>query len=292
METQITRPVLRYHGGKFGKAGVLADWVIAHLPEHECYVEPFGGGASVLLRKRRTLNEVYNDTFGEVCALFRVLSEPESAERLARAVSLTPYAEPVQRAAFVRPSGPEEDHAAALRLLVRSWMTIASEATASYRDSGFRGGTKTAVRDPGKDWRGLPLALAAAADRLQGVHVYEGDYAYVLEKYDGAATAFFVDPPYVHATRSAPYLDSYAAEMDEAAHAQLLARLNGLRGMVLLSGYDSPLYREHLDGRGWRRIERRTFANGRGAVKPERTEVLWLNPAAVARLPQGDLFQQ
>ncbi len=41
--TGISRPILRYHGGKWR----IAEWIIAHLPEHACYVEPFGGGARI-----------------------------------------------------------------------------------------------------------------------------------------------------------------------------------------------------------------------------------------------------
>lgn len=277
VETKPTRPLLRWHGGKFGKAGVLADWVLAHVPPHECYVEPFGGGASVLLRKWRTLNEVYNDQFGEVVTLFRVLRAPALRDELIAAVSLTPFAESEQRASFARPEG-ESEVETARRLLIRSWQSFGHDASSSYRSSGFRAGTKTAVRDPGLDWRGLPASLALIADRLQGVHIYERPYEYILRKYDGPQTAFYVDPPYLSETRTEAHRAAYAFEMSDQDHVDLADRLHTLEGMVTLSGYDSGLY-EWLYG-SWHRVERKTFANGRGARKPERLELLWMNEAA------------
>jgi len=68
----ITRPALRYHGGKFR----VAPWVLSLMPPHQSYVEPYGGGGSILLRKPRCRNEVYNDLDVRVVNFFRVLRDP------------------------------------------------------------------------------------------------------------------------------------------------------------------------------------------------------------------------
>ena len=75
---------MRYHGGKWK----LATWIIGYFPAHRVYVEPFGGGASVLLRKPRSYGEVYNDKWGDVVNVFEVLRD--DGQRLAELLHLTP----------------------------------------------------------------------------------------------------------------------------------------------------------------------------------------------------------
>lgn len=77
--------LVRYHGGKVR----IADRIIGLFPAHDCYVEPFGGGAAALLAKDRSRLEVYNDLDGDMVTLFRVLRD--RGDDLARAIALTPF---------------------------------------------------------------------------------------------------------------------------------------------------------------------------------------------------------
>ena len=65
------RPPLKWYGGKH----YLASWIISHFPEHRIYLEPFGGGASVLLNKPPVEVETYNDIDLRLTRFFRVLRD-------------------------------------------------------------------------------------------------------------------------------------------------------------------------------------------------------------------------
>lgn len=97
-----TRPVLRYHGGKWK----LAPWVIQHFPPHQVYVEPFGGAASVLMQKPRVEAEIYNDLDDDVVNIFRILRDPAMAAELRRRLELTPFARTELRDSYAPPPRP------------------------------------------------------------------------------------------------------------------------------------------------------------------------------------------
>src|SRR5690606_9021181 len=82
------RSQLRYDGGK----GLLAPKLLPLIPEHRTYVEPFGGGASLLFAKEPSPVEVYNDLDDGLVTLFRVLRHPLLFRIFQRKVALTPYA--------------------------------------------------------------------------------------------------------------------------------------------------------------------------------------------------------
>ena len=275
-----SRPALRYLGGKWR----LAPWIIRHLPPHRVYVEPFGGAASVLLRKAPSYAEVYNDLDGEVVNLFRVLRAPELEAQLVRAVMLTPFARSEFEGAYAECDEPVER---ARRLLVRSFMGHGNIAARIDRTTGFRRNSNRSGTTPAHDWRNYPPALHEIADRMRGVVIEQKPALEVIAHFDGPDTLTYADPPYVHATRSekrcrlAPST-GYRHELSDADHVELLSGLRACRGMVVLSGYAHPLYERALVT--WRRLEISAHADG----ARDRTEVLWLNPAAVAA--SGGLF--
>lgn len=275
-----TRPALRWHGGKWK----LAPWVIEHFPPHRTYVEPFGGAASVLLRKPRVYAEVYNDLDDEVVTLFRVLRDPGQASRLLELLRVTPFARVEFKDAYEHTDDPVER---ARRLCVRSFMGFGSNAYASdargHRATGFRCNTTRSGSTPARDWEGYPDALAKLVARLRGVVIEHRPAAEVVRQHDGRDTLHYLDPPYMHALRapSNKYdlkFRMYRHEMTDEQHAELLDLAKSLAGMVVLSGYSSPLYEGELAT--WHRVERKTFADGARA----RREVLWINPHAHSRM--------
>ncbi|MEH0194525.1 DNA adenine methylase [Caulobacter sp. CCNWLY153] len=278
--TPPTRPTLRYLGGKW----LLAPWILEHFPAHRTYVEPFGGAASVLLRKSRSHAEVYNDLDCDLVNLFQVLRDDAMAERLVRMVALTPFS----RAEFMATYAPSDDPVErARRLVARSFMGHGSNAANIERSTGFRADSTRNGTTPAVDWMNLPPGLALVAQRLRGVVIEQRPALEVMRRFDRPDTLVYVDPPYVHDTRSAKKVrgalyNAYRHELSDEQQVELLEALDGLKSMVVLSGYPHPLYDERLAH--WKRVTREAMADGARV----RTEVLWINPAAAARA--ADLF--
>jgi DNA adenine methylase len=265
---RLDRPLLRYHGGKWE----LAKWIIEQMPEHRVYVEPFGGGGSVLLQKPRAYAEIYNDLDGEIVNLFRIVRE--RPVDLVNAVEATPFSRVEYRKAFE----PCEDALEwARRVLVRSHMGFAGAATHGHM-TGFRSRSVNSGTHPAIQWRNFPSHLAAIVDRLRGVVIEQRDAIEVMLQQDHPQTLHYVDPPYVPETRDAG--EDYRHEMTVDQHIRLSEVLHELAGGVILSGYPSPMY-EDLYG-DWRRVERKALAEG----ARERTEVLWMK----CEKPEQTLF--
>lgn len=274
-----SRPALRYHGAKWN----LAPWVIRHFPAHELYCEAYGGSGAVLLRKDRSLLEVYNDLDEEVVNFFRVMRD--DPDRLIRGIEMTPFAKAEWELSYQPAEDPVE---AARRFYVRAYMSIAGP-TAQW-STGWRRQKKFS-RGTGGESKMTPAPISfmrtehlyTVANRFRGVQIERDDAIAVIERYDTPETLFYCDPPYVCETRGHWKDKAYTHEMDDDDHRELGNVLHQVEGMVVLSGYRCDLYDEAFAD--WQRFDRSARVNGPGSA----TESLWLNPAAVERRRHGDL---
>ena len=282
---------MRWHGGKFR----IADWIIKFFPKHHAYTEGYGGGGSVLICKEPARSEVYNDLNRTMVSLFRILQDrdpdgnplPGAAAELIRLLNITPFAREEFELAYQVADCPIE---AARRTLIRSFMGYGSDGTCGIYKTGFRATVTSTWKLPATEWATYPAALQLLVPRMRKVVIENTNAIELIKRMDAPHTLHYVDPPYLPSTRSAGSrrrgagFHVYEHELTYEEHVELLEELDRLEGMVVLSGYPSELYDSRLAD--WRRVQRKAYADGGRA----RTEVLYINQAAVAALEHGPLF--
>lgn len=275
----------------FGGKDRLARKIVDLIPAHRCYVEPFGGGASVLFAKRPSPLEVYNDLNGGCVLFFRVLRDraPELQERL----TWTPYSREEYLTCRETWRDPDVDEIEqARRWYVATFMAFGGGGKGGRSGwkheltSGFaidKAGRKNGSRSRTFAWR--IDRLHEHADRLRRVQIENRPALEVLDYYDSPSTCFYIDPPYVPEARSSGL---YLHEMTLEDHAALVDRLVTLEGSALVSGYDSNLYLR-LEQGGFERFDWEVALQCENTTGPrqKRQEVLWRR---VAESQRGTLF--
>lgn len=266
---RLTQPI-KWHGGKH----YLAAKIVALMPPHVHYVEPFAGGLSVLLAKSpEGVSEVVNDLHGELAHFYSVLRSPTEFAQFARLCEATPFSESLYRDIGPDTSAPLPVDRA-WRFFVRCRQSLAG------RMDSFTGITKTRTRrgmnNEVSAWLGAIEGLPAVHARLKRVLVLNRPARGVVRGQDGEQTLFYLDPPYLHETRKTT--GEYAHEMTAEQHAELLTTLADVRGKFLLSGYRSKLYDDAAESHGWTRHDFELPNNAAsGKYKRRMTESVWCN---------------
>ena len=268
----------------FGGKQRLADDIIALFPPHRVYVEAFGGGASVLLSKAPAVLDVYNDAEDGLFNFFRVLRE--RPDELVPLLELTPYS----RTEFLHCTDTWREVGNPVERARRFYVVVSQcfgGHAVKYDRSGKRG------------WGGERLGrshLCRAAstknrvdhiwrfvERMRSVQVDNLEWRDCLDRYDHEDCVFYLDPPYVPDTRRS---GRYSHELTAEDHVELVERVLALKGVALVSGYESELYEPLVREGGfvrheytvWSTASRRSVARERD----RRTEVVWASPRAAA----------
>ncbi len=260
------RTVLKYPGSKWN----IARQLVELIPPHHSYVEPFFGSGAVLFNKPTSNIETINDLDSDVVNLFLCIQE--APEKLARLVMTTPFSREMYDSAFdfenfICEVIGEEPYRKALVFLIRCWQGH------GFRTNGYKVGWKNDVVGRERayalwNWYRLPEWIIDIAERLRKVQIENRPALEVIKRFDYDNVFMYIDPPYLLGTRTGK---QYAHEMTDSDHEELLKTLLQSKAKIMISGYESEMYNDHLSD--W---EKRQFRSCAEHGKP-RIETVWMN---------------
>jgi len=277
---------LKWHGGKH----YLAKKLIALMPPHLHYVEPYFGSGAVLLERdpnrdwlsdgngavpssARGCAEVVNDLHGDLMNFWAVLRDSRAFDEFARIVSAVPFSEQLFELA-------EELSADADAVTRAVGFFIRCRQSRAGTFKGFatltRNRTRRGMNEQASAWLTTVDGLPDIHARLQQIVILNRDAVQVIKQQDGEKTLFYLDPPYLFETRSST--GQYVHEMSEADHKQLLNVLANCQGKFMLSGYPSALYDDMAQQCRWHHVDFDLPNNASGGDDKRRmTERVWMN---------------
>jgi DNA adenine methylase len=265
---------LKWHGGKH----YLAREIVALMPAHLHYVEPYAGGLAVLFAKPcEGISEVVNDLNGDLMNFWRVLQDRRAFAEFRRRIEATPFSETEWQDAQTQldqePAGNHKlgiDRAASFFVLCRQSMAGRCQDFAPIT----RTRTRRGMNEQSSAWLQSIASLPAVHDRLRRVVILRRPALEVLRTHDTPNTLFYLDPPYLPETRSSGVSERF--DMTAEQHEELLDTIKGLQGKVMLSGYPSQLYDAKLAKWHCHEFELPNNA-ARDIIKRRMTECLWCN---------------
>ncbi len=260
------RPPFKMHGGKY----YLAHWLISHFPEEYpdlMYLEPFCGAASTLFNKKHSKEESLNDLDPNIVRIMRVIRD--QSEEFIKCLKKTKYTKDNFEIALGRVEFASDLDAAVNEFILRRMSRggLKKAFAWSNRQRGGKPGDQNA-------WDTIIELMPDISDRLSGVFIFNKKATEVIAAYNNKDVLLYVDPPYVHDTRTSP--EAYDMEMTQDDHIELANSLKSFKGKVILSGYPSSLYNRLY--KGWR-CEKKKIVNhsSQQKVKELKEEALWLN---------------
>jgi DNA adenine methylase len=219
---------LPYIGGK----NRLATTIIAMLPEHTTYVEPFSGGGQVLFHKAPSNVEVLNDLDYDVVNFFRVCQW--HYEELVRYLRYCLASRKLHELHMKTDPSTLTDIQRAGRFF---YLQKNSFGGLILKQKFHYGVTQPSNYNPAR----IPEVIEHAHQRLQRVQIESLSYEKILDKYDRPTTFFYLDPPYW-----GPKLYQFNFSVDDFL--KLADRLRHLKGKFILSLNDRPEVRQLFAG--------------------------------------------
>lgn len=268
---------ISYFGGK----GRLSKQIVGLFPPHKIFVDVFGGGASLLLAKRPSEVEVFNDLHSGITTFFKVVAHAELSKELIRRLELTPYSKEIFESVRDSNQSQDADH---VEIALRTFIKHRQSRNGEGISWGF--GVTNSVAGVAEKVSTYNRAIARIKEvsaRLRRVQIENRDWHRILELYDTPDTLFALDPPYLQSTRGSS--GRYEFEMSHDDHIRLVEQLLTIKGFAILMGYKNPIY-ARLEEQGWKRVDFATKSMS-SDTRADRVESVWLNPRSIKRINVG-----
>ena len=260
--------IINWVGGK----GFMVDFLKKHMPKTgiRTYVEPFGGGGSLLLNlDKRYPVEVYNDIDMNLVNLFRVLQDSKVYYELKQRLNSTLYSRDEFRKSIEILKKEEVDE------LERAWAMFVhfnQGFSGIYSDVEGRWGRNHSDGTIVRLWYKRVQALDSFHERLKHVFVENRNALDVIKYYDHDYTLFYLDPPYPKDTRITTEL--YKEEASDEFLEDLVELIKTLKAKVMLSSYPFKIFNDL----GWRTAFKDVSLRiGNKKKYPKRREMLYMN---------------
>lgn len=255
----VIERVLKYPGSKWN----LVPNILPMIPAHHTYLDPYFGSGAIFFSKEPSNIEMVNDLDHNVVNLFNCIKE--DPECLARMVLSTPFSREVYDTTYE--TQHNEPFVKALQFLTKCWQGY------GFRTNGYKVGWKNDIQGRESmyalwDWYKLPDRVLQVAERLRKVHIENRPALEVMKRFDFENVFMYLDPPYVLGTRTGK---QYANEMSDADHEELLEFVVKSKAKIMISGYESGLYKDYL--KDWNKEHFNSCAEMGG----KRIETVWFN---------------
>ncbi len=254
------RTPVTYYGGK----QQLCSRIVALIPKHNLYCEPFVGGGAIFFAKEPSRVEVINDTNRELINFYKVVQHDYIS--LEKHVKITLHSRSQHEDAHVIFNNPH-----LFNDVERAWAVwaLANQSVNSIIDNswGYERKTENMSKKVNNKRESFTEQLAI---RLQNVQVECADANYVIHTRDTEESFFYCDPPYINTCQG--HYDGYS----EADFRVLLDNLSNIKGKFLLSSFPSTILDDYIAKFSWstKEIEMTCSAS---KLRKKKVEVLTAN---------------
>ncbi|UZO81390.1 DNA (cytosine-5-)-methyltransferase [Aquimarina sp. ERC-38] len=251
-----------YYGGKQN----LVKRILALIPRHNLYCEPFVGGAAVFFTKPPSPVEVINDLDGKVVNFYYVCKT--QFPKLQKMIQATPHSRKLHTEAkeILLDSSEKDKIKKAWAFWVQTNMSFSSRIYGGYAyERKTNGVSRTILNKKNQFTKDI-------CERLDLVDIECNDALKVIRSRDTKESFFYVDPPYFNSDMG--HYKGYS----EQDFTDLLELLSKIKGKFLLSSYPSDILAQYTRKYKWHQqaIEQ-TVSVTKGTRDKKKIEVFTAN---------------